>query len=189
MTSDQNYTRSARCQKIREAEGLVELVSVPAARLGLRRSLRHRLALRALRAVIHLSPPAGERWRRDLVIGQSLRLLGRFREAVGPLLAAVRKEPDHRSGWIALGWCLRRIGQVDRAAGAMAQAVSHIPDDAVLHYNFACYLALIGQPDLAISELLWALDLNPELRRRLARETDFDRIRTSPSFQALSCKV
>lgn len=187
MTTEKSSTRSARCQKLREAEGLIELATVPAVSLGLSRHLRYRLAKRALRLVIHLRPLPAEAWQRDLTIGQALRLLGRHRRAVGPFWSSVRKHPAQRAGWVGLGWCLRRTGDLERAAGVLAKAIMHIPDDAVLHYNFACYLSLLGQTELALSEIMWALDLNPELRSRLVTEPDFDKIRGDESFQALTC--
>jgi tetratricopeptide (TPR) repeat protein len=185
MAVEQNHSRLARCQKIREAEGLLELATIPAIRLGLRADLRKKLARRALRLVARLATEPDEAWQRDLVIGQSLRLQGKYRQAIGPLFATVRRNPEQRAGWMALAWCLRRSGHLDRAAGVMGKAIAEIPDDPYLHFNFACYLALLGQPDLAISELLWALDLNPELRRRIAKEADFDKIRNHAAFQAI----
>lgn len=188
MSEKQSQPRSERCQKLREAEGLIELATVPAVRLGLSRHLKHRMARRAIRLVVHLSPAPGEAWKRDLVIGDSLRLLGKYRSAVGPFLSSVRRNSQQRAGWVGLGWCLRRAGELERAAAALAKAIVQVPDDAVLHYNFACYLALLGQSDLAISEIMWALDLNPELRTRLKTERDFDKLRGSESFEALSCQ-
>lgn len=187
MTTDQNQARAARSHRIREAEGLVELATVPAVRFGLRKALRDQLARRAMRLVIELELDESEKWQRDLVIGQSLRLLNKFRQAIRPLLMAVRRNPNDRKAWIALGWCLKRTGDLERAAGALAKAIMHLPEDAALHYNLACYLALLGQSDLAVSEIIWALDLNPKLRRRLSRERDFDAIRSNASFQALVC--
>ena len=185
MTTDQKAIRSAAGGRLSEAEGLIDLITIPARKLGLAVRLRRRVARRALHAAFKSNPPEELSWRRDLAVGQALRLLGRYQQAVGPLLSAVRRQPAQRSGWVALGWCLKRSGQVDRAASVLAQAISAVPDDAVLHFNFACYLALLGQAEPAISELLWALDLDPELRRRLASEHDFDPIRANPAFQAI----
>lgn len=188
MTTEQNQARTARCHRIREAEGLVELATVPACRFGLHPRLRQQLAKRAIRLVLELEPDETERWHRDLVLGQALRLLKKYDLAVRPLLASIRRNPAQRQGWIALGWCLKRTGDVERAANVAAKAIAHHPDDAVFHYNLACYLALLQQPDLALSELIWALELKPQLRKRLANEPDFRAIRDNDTFQALVCQ-
>jgi tetratricopeptide (TPR) repeat protein len=186
MATEQKSTRSELCGRLGEAEGLIELITGPARQLGLSPLLRRRLAARALRAAFLASPPREQAWQRDLLIGQALRLSRRYRRALGPLLAAARRNPQSRSAWIALGWCLKRQGQIDRAASVLAQAVNRIPDDAVLHFNLACYLALLGQGEMAVSQLLWALDLEPALKSRLRSEKDFDPIRGTASFRAIS---
>ncbi|XZE56817.1 TPR end-of-group domain-containing protein [Planctomycetaceae bacterium SH139] len=185
MSNEQKLCRGDVGGKLLAAEGWIELVTVPAARLGITRKLQLRLARRALRSAIAATPPPELAWRRDLVIGQSLRLLGRHRQAIGPLLAALRRQPQQRQGWIALGWCLKRLGRPDRAARVMSRAINVLPDDAVLHFNFACYLALLNQAELAIGELLWAIELEPSIRGLLSAESDFDLIRGSASFQTL----
>lgn len=186
MISEYNTPRVTRRQRIREAEGLIELATGPAAKLGLRGSLRRRLARRALAMVVRNRVGGDDAWRRDLVIGQSLRLLRNYPAAIGPLWSAVSRNPDSREAWIALGWCLKRMGEIDRAAAVLAEAVEMIPDDALLHFNFACYLGRLGQAEMAVSELLWAFDLNPDLRVRLEGEADFDPIRMHTAFRALT---
>jgi tetratricopeptide (TPR) repeat protein len=188
MTTEQNQARTARCQRIREAEGLVELATVPACRFGLDPQLRQQLAKRAIRLVLELQPDASQRWQRDLVLGQALRLLKKYDLAVRPLLASVRRNPAERQGWIALGWCLKRTGELERAANVAAKGILHHPNDAVLHYNLACYLALLQQSELAISEIIWALELKPQLRKRLAKEPDFKALRDNDAFQAIVCQ-
>src|SRR6056297_2487479 len=116
MINEQKLSRGDVGGKLLAAEGWIELVTVPAARLGVARKLQIRLARRALRSAIAANPPPELAWRSDLVIGQSLRLLGRYRQAIGPLLRALRRQPQQRQGWIALGWCLKRLGRPDRAA-------------------------------------------------------------------------
>lgn len=186
MNNEQIDSRLAGSHRLREAEGLIELVTRPAARLGISPPLRRQIARRVLRLIGRLSVPNESRWRRALLIGQAFRLLGYYETAVAPLWFAVTHYPEDRNTWIALGWCLKRSGQLDQAASVLARAVTHIPGDAVLHYNFACYLAKLGQAEMAVAELLWALDLKPTLRVRLAREADFDSIRGHATFQALA---
>ncbi|QEG38915.1 TPR end-of-group domain-containing protein [Roseimaritima ulvae] len=173
-------------QKLEEAEGYLQLITSVAAKLGLRRSLRRRLALKALRTARDAQVPADHAWRRLLVMGQCLRLLGRHSAAANCLWKAARRQPKRPPIWIALGWSLRRAGRLDQAITAVTRGLLHTPDNASLHFNLACYLAAAGQAEEAVTELVWALDIEPELRRRIDAEADFDRIRFEPAFQAIS---
>ena len=59
------------------------------------------------------------------------------------------------------------------------------PDEPLLHYNLACYWSLVGNAPKSVRSLLAALELNPELHRLVARETDFDPIRGEAEFARL----
>lgn len=172
-------------QQLEEAEGYLQLITCVAAKLGLRRSLRRQLAVRALRTARDAPVASEQAWRRLLVMGQCLRILGRFGAAAGCLWRAARMEPHRPLIWIALGWSLRRSGRLDQAITAVTRGLFYTPDNAALHFNLACYLSVIGHAEEAVTELAWALDLEPELRRRIESEADFDRIRFEPTFQAI----
>ncbi|WP_153557673.1 TPR end-of-group domain-containing protein [Roseimaritima sediminicola] len=181
-----NDHRFQGCQQLEQAEGYLQLITSVASKLGLRPALRRQLALKSLRMARDAPVPEVLAWRRLLVMGQCLRLLRRYGAAAGCLWKAARDQP-HRPGiWLALGWCLRRTGRLDHAVTVVTRGLYFTPDNAALHFNLACYLAAMGQGDDAITELVWALDLEPELRCRIDAEADFDPIRFDPAFQALS---
>lgn len=173
-------------QQLERAEGYLDLVTIAASKLGIDEGLRQKFAVAALRTASAASVTSADAWRRDLVVGQAWRVLRHYRRAAVPLLRVTRSQPSQPAGWIALGWCLKRMKRLDQAAAVLARGVWHLPDHAPLHYNLACYLGLLGQADNAVAELIWALDLEPRLKRRLDRERDFDMIRLDPAFQALS---
>lgn len=117
--------------------------------------------------------------------GECLRALGQFHEALEPLTLASQTNPDNIHVWLALGWCHKRNGRVDLAIESLEEALGVEPNEALIHYNLACYWALAGKPRQAVSYLARAFDLKEDYRALVADETDFDRIRDDPTFQAL----
>ncbi len=171
---------------LEQAEGYLLLVTSVAAKLGLRRSLRRSLALKALRLARDASVEPEFAWRRRLLMGQSLRILRKYAAAAKLLWQAARDQPQRPEIWVALAWCLRRCERLEQATTAISRGLSFTSESGELHFNMACYLALLGQPEEAIMELVWALEREPKLRCRIETEGDFDSIRYAPAFQAIS---
>lgn len=73
-----------------------------------------------------------------------------------------------------------------------AEAVEYVerhmheyPDSAATHYNLACFKALAGDREGALSEIARASELEPERVREWAEnDTDLDSIRQDPRFPA-----
>jgi tetratricopeptide (TPR) repeat protein len=168
------------------AQGYLELATGPASRLGLapklrRRTLRQVFTLAANCRVHKRHQPA-----RQMLIGQSLRLLGKHRSALTALRKASLDKWLRRDALLGLAWCQKRLGLIDEAIATITRALATSPNDADLHYNLACYLALAMQPRAAIYELAWAVELKPSLKRRANTEADFDSLRVFETFAALT---
>jgi tetratricopeptide (TPR) repeat protein len=122
----------------------------------------------------------------SLLTGEALRVLGRHRDALKPLEVAASLRPGDVGVAIALGWCYKRTHRLAQAIDALDRALRHNPDEALLHYNLACYWSLAGNASRSLDELAAALDLDPDLRTRIARESDFDALRGNPEFERLT---
>lgn len=168
------------------AQGYLELATGPAARLGLAPTLRRKTLRQTLQLAVKCKVGARHQPSRHLLIGQSLRLLGKHRSAIAPLRKASFDRLLRRDALLGLAWCQKRLGWLDDAITTITRALAANPDDADLHYNLACYLALAMQPRAAIYELAWALELKPRLRRRAGGEADFDSLRCYEAFAALT---
>lgn len=118
--------------------------------------------------------------------GEALRSLGRCREAIAHLEAAAALRPDDIGVAVALGWCYKRTHKLAQAIDSLDRARRHNPREALLRYNLACYWSLAGNAAQALSELAAALDLQPEFRKRIADESDFDSLRGLPEFERLT---
>jgi Flp pilus assembly protein TadD len=122
-------------------------------------------------------------------MGEALRELGRYREAIYPLRRSAELMPDDIRVWLSLGWCYKRTGHLDRAIEALEQALDFDPAEAVLHYNLACYWSLAHDRGRALDYLARALDMDSNFRDLVPEEPDFDPLRSDPGFKLLTSVV
>lgn len=120
------------------------------------------------------------------LLGETLRELRRFREAVYPLRRCLELLPDDIHVALALGWCLKRTGRLQEAILALEQAVKAEPGEAILHYNLACYWSLAHNHSQALQHLAYAIEMDGNFRDLVVDEPDFDPIREDPLFQELT---
>lgn len=168
------------------SQGYLELATGAASLLGVSPAPRRRMLRKALTAAVNCQVPPPLRTSRQLQIGQALRLLGRYRPAITALRRASFDRRLRRDALLGLAWCQRRQRDLSGAITSITRALAVAPDDGDLHYNLACYLALVDETRSAIYELAWALELKPRLRPRAAREPDFDSLRGAIAFETLT---
>jgi tetratricopeptide (TPR) repeat protein len=116
------------------------------------------------------------------LLGESLRELDRYREAIFPFRRSLELIPDDIHVWMALGWCYKRVGDLLKAIDALEHAVDIEPGEAVLHYNLACYWSLARDRRHALRSLAKALSIDGNFRDFIDDEPDFDPLRNDPLF-------
>ena len=121
----------------------------------------------------------------SFLTGETLKMLGRYREALKPLEVAAALRPSDPGVAVALGWCYKRTQRLAQAIDSLTRALRSNPREPILHYNLACYWSLANNPAKALDALAVALELDPEFRSMLADESDFDAIRGNPDFDRL----
>jgi tetratricopeptide (TPR) repeat protein len=139
----------------------------------------------ALDTLARLGDPAGFDGHGLYLRGEALRAMERYREALLPLTQAARLAPENLHVWFALGWCYKRTGQIDLAIRSLERVLAVDPAEALVHYNLACYWSLAGDKRRALEYLSQALAIDPDYRRLIDGEPDFNSIRSDPQFQAL----
>lgn len=122
----------------------------------------------------------------NLLQGEALRSLERYREALAPLETAAMLRPGDVRVALALGWCYKRTNRLAQAIDVLEHARRKSPDNPLLRYNLACYWSLVGDLSKALSELEAALRLDPELRGLIADEPDFEALRSHPEFEKVA---
>ena len=164
------FVRERLLRTRREAEGYLEL-GMPEHAL---RSLQRR------GKVVHADA------RGCYLLGEALRELRRYREAIIPLRRSLELIPDDIHVWMALGWCYKRTDDIPNAIFALEQAVEIEPGEAVLHYNLACYWSLSRDRRKALRCLARALNIDGNFREFIPTETDFDPLRNDPLFRNIA---
>jgi tetratricopeptide (TPR) repeat protein len=155
---------------IEEAEGYLEL--------GLKDH--------ALRALQHRGTLVHGNGRACYLMGETLRELARFDEALFPLERSADLIPDDIHVWLALGWCYKRTGHLAKAIESLEAAVKIDPSEAIIHYNLACYWSLARNRVLALRYLSHALDIDANFRDLVLDEPDFNLLRHDPEFKVLT---
>ncbi len=122
----------------------------------------------------------------SLLRGQALRALNKYREALIALEHAAQLRPGDPCVALDLGWCYKRTNRLAQAIDSLTRALREHPDEPLLHYNLACYWSLAGNAANSIRELSIALDLDPEMGKLVAAESDFDGVRGNPEFERLT---
>jgi tetratricopeptide (TPR) repeat protein len=124
--------------------------------------------------------------RTSYLMGECLRELRQYREAIFPLRRCLELIPDDIHARMALAWCYKRVGHVRLAIESLEQAIDVEPGQAILHYNLACYWSLEKAPHKALSCLANALDIDGNFRDFIPDEPDFDPLRNDPLFKNLT---
>ena len=96
---------------IEEAEGYLEL--------GMREDALH--ALERRHTLVHANGRA------CYLMGETLRELARYDEALFPLERSADLVPDDIHVWLALGWCYKRTGKLAKAIEDLEHAVEVDP--------------------------------------------------------------
>ncbi|MFA0741558.1 MAG: hypothetical protein DFNUSKGM_001669 [Candidatus Fervidibacter sacchari] len=79
----------------------------------------------------------------------------------------------------------RQKGNIKKAVEILKAAVQRYPDQAVLHYDLACYLALLGKREDALKALERALQLDASLKELAKKDDDLKSLRNDPRFEKL----
>ncbi len=93
----------------------------------------------------------------------------------------------HDPEWFDLteAWCCKRVGQLADAVRCMERLLRRQPGSAVGHFNLGCYLAKLGDADLAMHSLSRACVLDDCFRGVPLDDPDLDSLRGRVDFTAL----
>lgn len=132
-------------------------------------------------------------FRAPFILGQLLLDLGRpdeadaaCRDGVERAGQAIAARPDVPLPLAMGAGALAALGQHERARQWIARALLVAPQDNLTLYNVACAHVLLGDIEPALDLLeRWARRSNDLVRAWLRSDSDFDRLRGHPRFEAL----
>jgi tetratricopeptide (TPR) repeat protein len=92
---------------------------------------------------------------------------------VGIARELTRADPENEQGWIYWAYALRELERVAEAKAVLVEAESlHGKTSATLHYNMACYHALLGELPFARARLETAFRMHPDFKQAALEDTD-----------------
>jgi Flp pilus assembly protein TadD len=118
----------------------------------------------------------GEMGRRDAAV-RELRVAARIQmkqweEAIEEGHALCRDEPECAAAWLHTAYALHEAGRTRDACALLLSAHDVVRRDPLYHYNMACYLAVLGDPQNAEVSLRVAFAARPALRRYAKGDPD-----------------
>ena len=137
-----------------------------------------------------IKPDKHEAWNNR---GLALSALERKEEAIASYDKALEIKPDKHEAWNNRGNALSALGRKKEALTKFCEAIASYdqglefaPNDPGVFYSKACCYALLGNVELALEHLHFALNLDSERYQELAKtDSDFDGIRDDARFQAV----
>ena len=133
--------------------------------------------------VDHLGDNSSQSPQVQLIKGQALRTLERYKEALEPLAVAAEGDPQNVDTWLALGWCYKRTGRLDLAIESLEEALDVEPGSAMVNYNLACYWSLARNKRQALAYLSQALSLDGSFRHLIDANTISTPCAPTPIFR------
>ena len=109
-----------------------------------------------------------------------------YEEALKAFEQAEAIQPNELNVGLGKAWCYKRIGQLQAAIATMEHLCKLYPTEPIVLYNLACYFALAGLREEALSWLGRALRLDSSLRKLIPDEHDFDSLRDDPEFRMIA---
>ena len=170
------YVQVSDARLLEQAEGYIELDLPQPARKALQ--------------LVGPESRAGFEW--NFLIAESYRAENLYDLALPHFEKAQQLKPDLIPIYISLGWCYKRADQLGRAIEALHEADRQCEKSengdshALVMYNLGCYYALAGQKPEMLYWLGRALGKEPEYRKLIPEETDFDHFREDPDFHHLA---
>ena len=101
---------------------------------------------------------------------------------VGFLDSAVRRDPSNLTALAELGHAYTRLGRHREGLDVDRQLVRLDPGNPVVHYNLACSLALLGNPDEALDALVCSVELGYGDVEHLLLDEDLTELREERRF-------
>ncbi len=121
----------------------------------------------------------------NLLRGEALRMKHEHCRALDAFRLAHLELPTDLHALMGMAWCFKRIDQLEQSIDAMKLAYQFHKETPVVLYNLACYYALAGEKENALSWLGRSLRMDRKLVNLIPKETDFDSLRNDADFQHL----
>lgn len=104
----------------------------------------------------------------------------RFEESLSH--AILKEDPTNTNALQMLGNALTRVGKHQEAVKVDKTLVDLLPGEPIVHYNLACSYSNVDKPEIALKELVKAIELGYRDFKFMTRDPDLKKLRNDPRF-------
>ncbi len=108
---------------------------------------------------------------------------GQFEEAIINYKKALHHNKNFKEATINLSTAYMKISDFDTALKTLKKAIMLAPKNPHIHYNYACYYSLIGQPKASLKKLKEAIELGFDQFKQIETDNDLENLRKSDEFK------
>ena len=109
---------------------------------------------------------------------------GRFEEAIGNYKKALHHNKTLKEAAINLSTAYMKSLNFDEALETLKVGMALDSTNPHIHYNYACYYSLIGQPKASMEKLQEAVRLGYTNFKQIETDPDLEKLRQSPEFKS-----
>lgn len=81
-------------------------------------------------------------------------------------------DPSQTRYFIHAAYCWHEVGDTEKAKQLLLSGPKELMDEPLFHYNMACYLAILDQPDNALHYLNKSFELDETLKQVACDDSD-----------------
>ncbi len=111
---------------------------------------------------------------------------GRFEEAIINYKKALHHNKSFKEATINLSTAYMKNSNFDEALETLQMGMGLDSKNPHIHYNYACYYSLIGQPEVSLQKLKEAIQFGFDKFKQIETDPDLDKLRQSPEFKSWS---
>ncbi len=108
---------------------------------------------------------------------------GRFDEAIDNYKKALHHNKTLKEAAINLSTAYMKNSNFDKALETLKVGIALDPTNPHIHYNYACYYSLTGQPKASMEKLEEAIRLGFTNFKQIETDPDLEKLRRSPEFK------
>ena len=109
---------------------------------------------------------------------------GRFEEAIGNYKKALHHNKTLKEATINLSTAYMKNSNFDEALEALKVGMALDSTNPHIHYNYACYYSLTGQPKASMEKLQEAIHFGFTNFKQIETDPDLEKLRQSPEFKS-----
>lgn len=116
----------------------------------------------------------------------ALLLMNKTNEAIECYKLGIKNNPKDLSLYAALSYQLFNVNNISEIIVCLNKIIELDPYNDQALYNIACAYSFLGKPDEALVNLKKAIQISPECKVLAMHDEDFDNIKNSSTFEALT---